>query len=86
MQPVPSKKIKVTLPNRPAGVAVPGLSNLLPTDRSLGQVGSEPWENLVIDCDPSELMEYVLNNAQLGNTDKAVNLFEFNFICSAHSF
>lgn len=73
LQPVPpSKKLKVALPNRPPGVSVPGLSNILPSDRSLGQIGSEPWENLAIDCDPSELAESILNNAQLGNTDKAV--------------
>ncbi|KAI4461611.1 hypothetical protein MML48_5g00012025 [Holotrichia oblita] len=66
------KKMKVTLPNRPPGVAVPGLSNLLPADRSLGQVGSEPWENLSVDCDPCDLTELVLNNAQLGNLEKAV--------------
>ncbi|KAI4461631.1 hypothetical protein MML48_5g00000815 [Holotrichia oblita] len=73
LQPVPPpKKMKVTLPNRPPGVAVPGLSNLLPADRSLGQVGSEPWENLSVDCDPCDLTELVLNNAQLGNLEKAV--------------
>lgn len=73
LQPVPpSKKIKVTLPNRPQGVSVPGLSNLLPAERNLGQVGNEPWENLAIDCDSCDLTELVLNNAQLGNTDKAV--------------
>ncbi|GJQ80377.1 hypothetical protein Trydic_g12240 [Trypoxylus dichotomus] len=68
----PSKKIKVTLPNRAPGVAVPGLSNLLPAERNLNQIGSEPWENLAIDCDPCDLTELVLNNAQLGNSDKAV--------------
>lgn len=73
LQPVPPpKKMKVNLPNRPPGVAVAGMSTLLPSDRSLGQVGSEPWENLAVDCDPCDLTELVLNNAQLGHLEKAV--------------
>lgn len=68
----PSKKMKVSIPNRPQGISGPSISNLHSSDRTQSQTGAEPWEALVIECDPCDLVEYVLSNVQLGNMDKCV--------------
>ena len=68
----PSKKMKVSIPNRPQGMPGPSVSSLHSSDRTQSQTGAEPWETLVIECDPCDLVEYVLSNVQLGNMDKCV--------------
>ncbi|KAK9886100.1 hypothetical protein WA026_014889 [Henosepilachna vigintioctopunctata] len=63
---VPSKKLKVTLPGARPSAVLP----LLSTERN--QSGSEPWESLALECEITDLFENIINNFNIGNTEKAV--------------
>ncbi|XP_045473416.1 integrator complex subunit 1 [Harmonia axyridis] len=63
---VPVKKMKVSLPGA-RSAAVPTLHS---NERT--QVGAEPWETLALECEASDLFENIMNNINIGNSDKAV--------------
>lgn len=65
-----TKKLKVNIPGRPTTLTQPGL---LGTDRIVTQPSAEPWESLVLECEPQEVFDQILISAQAGNTDKSVS-------------
>lgn len=70
----PSKKIKVNIPGSRPGLSVASGSGLLPIDRLVGsQIGVEPWESLVIECDTGEIFENIVTQINNDNLDKAVS-------------
>lgn len=62
-----SKKMKVSLPVRPTG-----LPSTLSADRVSSQPTVEPWEALILECEPQDLFDQIMTNSNAGNTDRAV--------------